>query len=118
METLRTLYTAFNARDIEGTLAGITDDVDWPNGWEGGRVHGREAVKAYWTRQWAEIDPHVEPLSITPRDDGRLAVLVHQVVRDHSGALLSDGEVLHVYEMRGELVARMDIESAEHPAEP
>jgi hypothetical protein len=37
----------------------MTDDIDWPNGWEGGRVSGKDAVRAYWTRQWAEIDPHI-----------------------------------------------------------
>jgi len=26
--------------------------VDWPNGMEGGRVHGHAEVRAYWTRQW------------------------------------------------------------------
>jgi hypothetical protein len=37
-------------------------DVDWPNAFEGGRVHGREAVRAYWTRQFQQIDARVEPL--------------------------------------------------------
>jgi hypothetical protein len=30
---------------------------------EGGYVHGREGVREYWTRQWAIVGPHVEPLS-------------------------------------------------------
>ena len=36
------LYAAFNARDIDAALAGMHPEVDWPNGWEGGRVHGRD----------------------------------------------------------------------------
>jgi hypothetical protein len=107
---LRALYDAFNARDIDATLAGMAADVDWPNGWQGGREHGHEAVRDYWTRQWGQIDPRVEPESFTRRGDGRVAVDVHQVVRDHDGELLSDGHVAHVYELREGLVVRMDIE--------
>jgi hypothetical protein len=36
-QRLRKLYAAFNARDIDTALAGMSDDVDWPNGGEGGR---------------------------------------------------------------------------------
>ena len=56
-ETLMQLYRSFNARDIDGVLAHLAPGVDWPNGWEGGREHGREAVRSYWTRQWAAIEP-------------------------------------------------------------
>jgi hypothetical protein len=107
---LRELYDAFNAREINAVLAAMTDDVDWPNAWEGGRLHGRDAVRAYWTRQWAEIDPRVTPASITPRPDGRFAVAVHQMVLDLDGGFISEGQVLHVYDLRGDLVARMDVE--------
>jgi ketosteroid isomerase-like protein len=48
-QRLRELLAAFNARDVNTALAGMSDDVDWPNGWEGGRVHGREAVRSYWS---------------------------------------------------------------------
>ncbi|MDQ2842107.1 MAG: nuclear transport factor 2 family protein, partial [Acidobacteriota bacterium] len=47
------LYAAFNARNIDAVLPALHPDVDWPNGWEGGRMRGRDAVRAYWTRQWA-----------------------------------------------------------------
>ena len=49
-------------------------------------------------------------MSFTRRADGRVAVDVHQMVRDHDGELLSDGHVVHVYELREGLVVRMDIE--------
>ena len=39
----------------------MTPDVDWANGWEGGRVVGRDAVRDYWQRQWAAIDSTAEP---------------------------------------------------------
>jgi ketosteroid isomerase-like protein len=109
-ELLRSLYEAFNARDVETCLAGMTPDVDWANGWEGGRVVGRDAVRDYWRRQWAEIDSTAEPTAIAERPDGTVEVAVHLVARDRDGRLLSDGEGRHVYEFRGDLVERMTIE--------
>jgi hypothetical protein len=109
-DRLRELYAAFNARDIDALLAAMTPDVDWPNAWEGGRVAGREAVRDYWTRQWAAIDPHVEPLGIAERPDGRVAVDVRQIVRGLDGAVLAEGRVRHVYAFSGDLVSRMDVE--------
>ena len=108
---LRDLYTAFNARDIDRVLAAMTADVDWPNGMEGTREIGHEAVRAYWVRQWAIIDPTVEPLRIVDRDDGATAVQVHQVVRNLAGQVLNDRMVTHAYWFDGEgLVTRMEIE--------
>ena len=52
-ELLAATYKAFNAREIDTVLAMLHPEVDWPNGMEGGRVHGRENVREYWTRQWA-----------------------------------------------------------------
>jgi hypothetical protein len=112
---LRSVYAAFNARDIDTILASMTDDVDWPNGWEGGRERGRDAVRAYWTRQWEMIDPHVEPVAITRRPDGRIVVQVHQVVRNLDGEVLTDGRVHHVYELRHGRIARMDVEEPTVP---
>ena len=109
-ELLRSLYEAFNARDVDTCLAAMTPDVDWANGWEGGRVAGRDAVRDYWHRQWAEIDSTAEPTAISERPDGTVEVAVHLVARDKTGRLLSDGEGRHVYEFRGDLVQRMTIE--------
>ena len=109
-QRLRALYTAFNARDADAVLAEMTDDVDWPNAWEGGKVRGRAAVREYWTRQWAEIDPNVEPVGFTTRPDGRVVVEVDQTIRDHDGALLGEGRVRHVYAFADGLVVSMDVE--------
>jgi hypothetical protein len=108
-EILRRAYAAFNSRDIEGALALMDSDVDWPNGMEGGREVGHEAVRAYWTRQWQVIDPHVEPMAFAEDEKGRIVVDVHQVVRDPSGAVVADQRVRHVYTLRDGLIARMDI---------
>jgi hypothetical protein len=107
---LRRLYEAFNARDIDAVLDAMTDDVDWPNAWEGGRLRGKGPVRDYWNRQWAEIDPRVEPASVAALSDGRFAVDVDQTVRDRAGSLLGSGRVRHVYTLVDGLVARMDVE--------
>ena len=66
-------YSAFNKRDIDGALALMTQDVIWPKASEGGKVVGKEEIRAYWTRQWGEFDPHVEPLAMTEEGRGRPA---------------------------------------------
>jgi hypothetical protein len=108
-EVIHRAYEAFNARDLDAALALMAADVDWPNAWEGGRVVGHDAVRDYWSRQWAEIDPHVEPVAVQERPDGRLAVDVHQVVRSPEGVVLVDGRVEHIYELRDGLIVRMDV---------
>ena len=108
-EILTRAYEAFNARDIDTVLTSMHPDVDWANGMEGGRVHGHEGVRAYWTRQWGLIDPHVEPMGFGMEEEGGIIVDVHQVVRDLAGTILSDTMVKHVYVMREGLVERMDI---------
>ena len=104
------IYEAFNRRDIDIVLAALHPAVDWPNGWEGGRVHGRDAVRSYWTRQWAAIDPTVIPVAFQHASDGRIRVRVQQTVRDLSGNLLVDAEVVHVYAFEDGLIKSMDIE--------
>ena len=106
---LRELYARFNARDIDAVLEHLAPDVDWPNAWEGGRVHGHAEVRAYWTRQWQAIDGTVEPRAIDVQGD-RVVVTVDQTVRDLDGNLLGEDVVTHVYEFRDGLVTRMDVE--------
>jgi hypothetical protein len=107
---IRAIYAAFNARDTDGVLGELAPDVDWPNAWEGGRAHGHDEVRDYWTRQWAAIDPHVTPTGFETRPDGSVAVSVHQLVRALDGSLLAESDVLHVYRFRDDLVTRMDVE--------
>ncbi|HZV75126.1 MAG TPA: OsmC family protein [Conexibacter sp.] len=121
-QLLRRAYDAFNARDLDAALATMHPDVDWPNAFEGGRVQGRDAVRAYWTRQFGQIDSRVEPTRVraiaagdTAGRDGtsdgatRIAVDIRQVVHDTAGTLLSDRHVIHEYVVRDGLVARMDV---------
>ena len=102
-------YSAFKKRDIDGALALMTEDVSWPKASEGGKVVGKEEIRAYWTRQWGEFDPYVEPLAMTEEDGSKTRVRVHQLVKSLQGDVLSDSEVLHVFTVNNGLIAAMDL---------
>jgi len=119
MEDIKTLleklYSAFNKRDIDGALALMTQNVSWPKASEGGKVVGKQEVRAYWTRQWGEFDAFVEPLAITERNGVRLRVSVHQLVKSPQGDVLSDSEVLHVFTVNAGLIMATEL-GDEHEA--
>lgn len=109
-ELLRAAYAAFNARDIDAALALMTPDVAWPKAFKGGFVRGPEEVRAYWTEQWAEINPHVEPVAFHPEEAARrILVEVHQVVRDLAGAVLADEHVGHRFTVTQGLIQAMEV---------
>ena len=109
VEVLRTAYRDFNARNIEAVISQMDPAVEWANGMEGGHVHGRDEVRAYWTRQFTMFNPNVEPVSIQKNDNGSFTIEVHQVVKDLQGNLLLDTTVYHTYQFRDRLISRMDI---------
>ena len=109
IELLRAAYAAFNARDINAALALMTADVAWPRAFKGGFVRGHEEVSAYWTEQWSEIDPHVEPDAFHPEEGGRILVDVHQVVRDLAGSVVADEHVGHRFTIARGLIQVMEV---------
>ena len=109
IELLRAAYAAFNARDIDAALALMTADVTWPRAFKGGFVRGPEAVRAYWTEQWSEIDPHVEPMAFHLESDRRILAEVHQVVRDLAGSVLANERVGHRFTVEGGLIKGMEV---------
>ena len=109
VELFRRVYALFNGRDIESVLAAMHPDVVWANGMEGGHVQGRDEVRSYFKRQWAIIDPHVEPVEISPNGKGEVVIKVHQLVRDLTGNLLADRLVIHVFQVQNGLIERFDI---------
>ena len=119
VELLKRLYDRFNARDIDGVLAALADDVAWANGMDGGHVHGRDAVREYWTRQWSIVSPHVEPVSFHRDADGAIVAEVLQTIRDLEGNPLQgqthglkDKTVGHIFRLREGQVYRFDIQDA------
>jgi nuclear transport factor 2 (NTF2) superfamily protein len=112
VEFLKHVYNRFNARDMETVLASLHQDVMWANGMEGGHVYGRDAVRSYWTRQWAMVDPHVEPVEFSKGPQNEVIVEVHQVVHDLNGGLLVDQMVGHIFTIENGLIHRFDIRGA------
>ena len=103
-------YINFNNREINAVLTFMSEDVLWPNGWEGGYVKGHAQVKDYWIRQWKSIDPNVNPLTIRKRANNKYEVVVHQIIKDLTGKLLSDEIVKHIYQFENGLIKSMEIE--------
>ena len=119
VEILKRIYDRFNSRDIDGVLAVLADDVAWANGMDGGHVHGREAVREYWTRQWTMVSSHVEPVGFHRAADDTIIAEVRQSVRDLEGKPLQgqthglkDKTVEHVFRFRDGKVTRFDIQDA------
>src|SRR5438874_3131970 len=111
IELLRAAYAAFNARDIDAALALMTPDVAWPRAFKGGFVPGHAEVRAYWTEQWSEIDPNVEPMAFHSEAAEHILVDVHQVVRDLAGAVLADEHVGHRFTLARGLIQMMEVGS-------
>lgn len=109
-ELIKKAYSAFNSRDIDFALSTFHSEVEWPKAFEGGYVCGHEDVRKYWTRQWTEINPNVEPIGFIERTNGTFEVSVLQKVKDLKGNLIFDGIVKHIITIQDDLFRRMDIE--------
>ena len=108
-QLIREGYAAFNERDLERALRTMTRDVSWANGMDGGKVLGHAGVREYWTRQFDTIRVRVDPLAMMRTDDGRIAVKVHQVVRNVAGEMLAERDGTHIYRLRDGLVEDFEI---------
>lgn len=109
IDTLRAAYAAFNSRDIDAAVALMTPDVTWPKAFKGGFVEGPQEIRAYWTEQWSEIDPIVEPVEFLQEGDGHVLVSVHQVVRSLDGTILADDQVQHRFGFENGKIRSMQI---------
>ncbi|MEI9946336.1 MAG: nuclear transport factor 2 family protein [Chitinophagaceae bacterium] len=109
-DTIKKAYAAFNSRDIDKALSTMQPNVQWSKAWEGGYISGHDEIKQYWTRQWKEINPKVEPVGFTERPNGSLEVVVHQKVKDLQDNSMFDGTVKHIYTFEEGLIKTMDIE--------
>ena len=110
-DLIKKAYSAFNARDIDTALSTMHPDVQWPKAFEGGYVSGHSEIREYWTRQWTEINPAVQPVEFNERQDGTLEITVHQKVKDLEDNTIFDGTVKNIYTLQDGLLRRMDIEA-------
>jgi hypothetical protein len=108
-ELISQAYSAFNERDVDAALTLMSENVSWPKASEGGRIAGKQEIRDYWARQWAEFDPRVDVLEVVEREAGKVDVKVNQVVRNLKGDVLSDTQLWHAYTIANGLIERMDI---------
>ena len=102
------IYKNFNDRKIDLVISKMTGDVKWANGMDGGYVHGHDAVKDYWTRQFTTVSSKVSPLEIEAGKD-IVKIKVHQVVHDLNGNLLADELVYHLFHLQENKIAVFEI---------
>lgn len=104
---LEEFYRAFNERDMEALLEHLAPGVEWPDVVGGARVSGRDAVRAYWQKQWQEIDPTVEPVRIDIAADGTARVLVDLLVRTLAGEVVQNRRVEQIFTFEGTFISHM-----------
>lgn len=110
---LQNLYDAFNRREIETIIAKMHSNVKWANGLEGGFVHGRDAVREYWTNQFKQILPELKTLKFETDENGRHIVTVHQIVKDLDGNVLADTQVRQIFTIEDGFVTLYEIGETE-----
>jgi ketosteroid isomerase-like protein len=103
------IYSAFNARDIEAILPHLHPEVTWANGQFGGYVHGRDAVRKYWTDQFEVWRTQLEPLDEKRDDAGRHLIKVHITITDPAGNLIAEKTIGQAFTVRDGLITRFDI---------
>lgn len=109
-ELIQKAYQAFNDRDIDIILQMMHPDIKWSRAWEGDYAQGHNEVRAYWQRQWKEINPIVTPAGFNEKPNGTFEFEVDQVVKDLNDNILFEGKVKHIYTIEDGLLKQMDIE--------
>ena len=89
-EWRRQASVAGNARDIAGAWALLPAAVAWPNGLEGGTVHGHAGGRTSWSRQWRLSNPRVEPGRLVREAEGLYVAQGQQGGKDRQGGVLTD----------------------------
>jgi hypothetical protein len=112
---LRRMYEVFATDERDTFLPRcLAPDVDWPNMLDGGRLHGREAVRAYWARQFATGTPLVRLEGLRPGGSAEVTVATVRLgVREPSGERWAGETVEHMYWFGSDgLVGRMEVRAA------
>ncbi|MBC9728957.1 nuclear transport factor 2 family protein [Streptomyces sp. TRM68367] len=109
---LRRMYEVFSTEGRDAFIPEcLAADVNWPDVLHGTRLRGRDAVRAYWARQFAAGHPLVRLEGLRLDADGEAVVAtVRPRMRDASGDQWAPETVEHVYRFGGDgLVTRMDV---------
>lgn len=110
---LKNLYEAFNRREIEKLISLMKPDVKWANGMECGFVHGQNAVREYWLKQFETMRTELEPLEYETGENDRNVVTVRLIVRDLEGNLLLEKTVQQIFTIDNGLISLFELGDTE-----
>jgi hypothetical protein len=92
-----------------GGLSGYGGFSEGGGTFKGRFACGHEEVRAYWTEQWSEIDPHVEPDLLPPGGYpphlGRCAASCAR----RAGIVVANGRVGHRFTVESGLIRSMEV---------
>lgn len=106
------LWIAMNGQDIEAAVALLHPDVDWQDIMNGGRRHGRAAVRAYWAKTTALLTPGTSMIDYRLIGEDRIAARLLHSVRDKQGKLWGEEALTQIFTFRDGLIIRMDLDEA------
>jgi hypothetical protein len=87
---LTSLYDAMSRQDVDGVLALMHPEIDWPNTLGEGRVQGLDALRAYWRDQFALVRLSTAMLEYREQPDGSVITKVSVSRHTLAGALWDD----------------------------
>ncbi|NBB16228.1 hypothetical protein GVN21_12750 [Caulobacter sp. SLTY] len=105
---LTRFYKALDQRDVEGIVATLHPDVDFPDQIDGGRRRGVAALRDYWTNAFTMIHAISTPSAFKALGDSAMLATVHHHVSSLAGKLWYEGTVQYRFEFRDGLIVRMD----------
>lgn len=106
---LNTLYEAIDRRDIEAVMSVFHPEARIPDSLEQSTVCGREAIRAYYLRQFAAIQVASSLLSTKRLPDDSVEASLHVLVRGSTGGFWWEGSVTATYQTRDGLIIDMDL---------
>ena len=111
---IRAHFEAWNARDREGMVRDLAEDVvvEEDQGFQvaAGVSHGHAGVFALWDQLFeVSDDARTEVLEIDELEDGRILVLMTMHATMRQSGISGSLEMAHIWHMRGEKVARVQV---------
>jgi ketosteroid isomerase-like protein len=102
------LFEAINGKDLESAAALLHPDADWQDVFNGGRLRGRDTVRAYWGQVFGQIALTATVLDLKVEGDDRLVMTALYTVHDRSGKLWGEDVFTHTFTFRDGLISGMD----------
>ncbi|WP_421725372.1 nuclear transport factor 2 family protein [Bauldia sp.] len=103
---LMQMFSAFNQRDLEGTLEHFAPDVAWRDEATHERRTGRLELGAYWEKAWKETDLRIAPMTIDV-GAGKTRARVQELAKAADGTVLVNRKLDYVFTFEGVFIASM-----------